>query len=311
MTAVLPLAFGTAPLATQWWDNSADVAVEAVAAAVRAGVGWFDTAPLYGSGESEERLGAGLRLVPDEEALAAGAVHGDCGGPSFIVSTKVGRRVVGSVDDPDGRSAEFDFSAAGVRASLESSLQRLGFDRVDVVHIHDPDDHLAQALDETYPTLCAMRDEGLLEKISIGTMQPATALYVLERADLDLVMIANRLTLLDSSALDELVPACVERSIPVLAAAVFNSGVLARPESGVWFDYAPADDAMLARVRAMAGVCARAGVSLTAAAMQFPLRHSGVETVVVGMASAAQVVENVALFAQHIPDEVWDDLARC
>lgn len=294
------LAFGTAPLATQWWGNSEAVAVEAVTAAARAGIAWFDTAPLYGSGESEERLGAGL--------VAAAAAAGS---PRPTVATKVGRRVVGSIDDPGGRSAEFDFSAGGVRASLEASLQRLGLDHVDVVHIHDPDDHLAQALDETYPTLCAMRDEGLLTRISIGTMQPATALYVLERVELDLVMIANRVTLLDASALDELVPACLDRSIPVLAAAVFNSGVLARPEAGVWFDYAPADEPMLARVRAMADVCARAGVSLKAAAMQFPLRQPGVETVVVGMASAAQVAENLTLFAQHVPDDVWDDLARC
>jgi D-threo-aldose 1-dehydrogenase len=282
------LAFGSAPLATQWWNNTEAVAVDAVAAAVRAGIAWFDTAPLYGSGEAEERLGAGLRVVPDE-----------CGGPSFTIATKV------------GRAAEFDFSAGGVRASLEASLERLGFDHIDVVHIHDPDDHLAQAIDETFPTLCAMRDEGLLRAISVGTMQPATALHLLGRVELDLVMIANRLTLLDASALHELVPACVERGVAVLAAAVFNSGVLARPEAGVWFDYASADEAVLARVRAMARVCSRFDVSLKAAAMQFPLRHVGVDAVVVGMATAAQVDENVALFEQYIPDEAWDALSRC
>jgi aryl-alcohol dehydrogenase-like predicted oxidoreductase len=290
-----PLVFGSAPLATGWWNNTEEVAVATVAAALAAGITWFDTAPLYGSGDSEERVGAGLAA-----GLGSGPV---------TLATKVGRPFVGT---GDAREAVFDYSAAGVRASLEASLTRLGRDHVEIVHIHDPDVHLEQALDEALPELVAMRDEGLLRAISVGTMSCASALHMLRNAELDLVMIANRLTLLEASALDELLPECRGRGVPLLAAAVFNSGVLARPtEPGVWFDYAPADAAMLARVEAMAAACNEAGVSLKAAAMQFPLQHDGVAAVVVGMATPAQVAENVALFEQPIPDDLWPALATC
>jgi D-threo-aldose 1-dehydrogenase len=287
------LAFGTAPLASQFWGNEEARAIDSASAALRAGITWFDTAPLYGSGEAEQRLGRAL-------AEREGALP--------IIATKVGRP---AIDGPDGRDSTFDYTPTGTRRSLEDSLERLGLDRVDVVHVHDPDDHIEQALEECVPTLVAMRDEGLLTAISVGTTRCATALRLLADADLDVVMIANRLTLLDSSALDELVPACRERGVPVIAAAIFNSGLLARPIAGTWFDYAPAEPALVARAEAMADRCAAAGVSLKAAAMQFPLRHDGVKTVVAGMASAAEVVENVALMDQSIPDTLWAELAQC
>jgi D-threo-aldose 1-dehydrogenase len=287
------LAFGTAPLASQFWGNEEARAIDSASAALRAGITWFDTAPLYGSGEAERRLG---------RALA------EWDGALPTVATKVGRP---AIDGPDGRDSTFDYTRAGTRQSLEHSLERLGLDRVDVVHVHDPDDHIEQALDECVPTLVAMRDEGLLTAISVGTMRCATALRLLAGADLDIVMIANRLTLLDSSALDELVPACRARGIPVIAAAIFNSGLLARPRAGTWFDYATAEPALVARAAAMAERCAAAGVSLKAAAMQFPLRHDGVKMVVAGMASAGEVVENVALMDQSIPDTLWAELAQC
>jgi D-threo-aldose 1-dehydrogenase len=287
------LAFGTAPLASQFWGNEETTAIATAAAALRAGITWFDTAPLYGSGEAEQRLGRALEQV-----------HGIL--PT--VATKVGRP---AIDGPNGRDSTFDYSPEGTRRSLEDSLERLHLDRVDVVHVHDPDDHIEQALDECLPTLAAMRDEGLLTAISLGTMRCATALRLLADADLDIVMISNRLTLLDSTALDELEPACRKKGVPLLAAAIFNSGLLARPGVGAWFDYAPAGPDVVARAVAMAGVCAVADVSLKAAAMQFPLRHAGVKTVVVGMANEAEVSENIALMDQTIPDNVWDELARC
>jgi D-threo-aldose 1-dehydrogenase len=287
------LAFGTAPLASQFWGNEESRAIATASAALRAGIAWVDTAPLYGSGEAETRLGRAI---------------GEFGGDRPTIATKVGRpAIVG----PDGPDSTFDFSRDATRRSLHDSLDRLGLDRVDVVHVHDPEDHIEQALDECVPTLAAMRDEGLLTSISVGTMHCAAALRLLVEADLDIVMVSSRLTLLDSTALDELVPACRQRGVPMLAAAVFNSGLLARPVAGSWFNYAPAEPAVAARAIAMADVCASAGVSLKAAAMQFPLRHDGVRTVVVGMASEAEVVENVALMDQHIPDEVWAELARC
>jgi D-threo-aldose 1-dehydrogenase len=287
------LALGTAPLASQFWGNEETRAIATANAALRAGITWVDTAPLYGSGEAEQRLGRALEQVE---------------GDFPTVATKVGRP---AIDGPDGRDSMFDFSREATRRSLHDSLQRLGIDRVDVVHVHDPEDHIGQALDECLPTLVAMRDEGLLTAISVGTMHCGAALRLLTEADLDIVMVSSRLTLLDSSALDELVPACAQRGVPVLAAAVFNSGLLARPVAGSWFNYAPADAALVARAGGMADVCAAAGISLKAAAMQYPLRHDGVRTVVVGMASEAEVAENVALMDQQIPDEVWAELARC
>jgi D-threo-aldose 1-dehydrogenase len=280
------LAFGSAPLASQFWGNDEATAIAAVSAAVEAGIAWFDTAPLYGSGEAEARVGAALRHSPAD----------------VVIATKVGRRVV---ESPDGPTSVFDFSRDGTLRSLEESLGRLGRDRVDVVHVHDPDDHLAQAFDECLPALMGLRAEGVITAVSVGTMQCDTALAILRAADPDLVMIANRLTLLDHSALDELVPACEQRGVPLLAAAVFNSGLLARPDPGVWFDYAPASHDLIERARSIARVCESFGVPLRAAAMQYPLRFAPVCSVVVGMADAAQVVDNVAAMSAPIPDELW------
>ncbi len=285
------LVFGTAPLASAFWGNDEATAVAAAAEGVAAGLRWFDTAPLYGAGEAEERLGAALR------AHRADGV---------AVSTKVGRRVVAGAD---GADVVFDYSRDGTRRSLHDSLARLGLERVDVVHVHDPDDHLDVALGECFPALVELRDEGVVGAVSVGTMVCATALRVLAEAQPDLVMIANRLTLLDHSALDELVPACRASGTPLVAAAPFNSGLLARPVDGSWFDYAPADASLVRRAHAMAGRCEEAGVSLRAAALQYPLRHEPVIGVVAGMSSPAEVRENVELMAATIPDDVWSDLA--
>ncbi len=177
-----------------------------------------------------------------------------------------------------------------------------------VVHVHDPDDHLDQALGECLPALRELRDEGLLTAISVGTMSCETAAAFVRHGDPDLVMIANRLTLLDHRALDELVPLCAARGIPMMAAAVFNSGVLARPEAGVWFDYAAASPDLLERAQTIARLCDSFGVGLRAAAMQYPLRFEPVVSVVVGMAHPDQVAANVADMAVEIPAELWEAL---
>ena len=176
------------------------------------------------------------------------------------------------------------------------------------MHVHDPDDHLDVALDECFPALADLRAEGMVGAVSVGTMVCATALRVLAEAGPDLVMIANRLTLLDRSALDELAPACAAAGVPLVAAAPFNSGLLARPVPGSWFDYAPADPTLLRRAQAMDARCDDAGVSLRAAALQYPLRHDPVVAVVAGMASAAEVAENVELVAAPIPADLWTAL---
>ena len=281
---------GTAPLATIFWGNDADTAVQTAARALERGVGFFDTAPFYGLGEAEQRLGL---------ALAAS------GGERPVIATKAGRLLThgadGSVD------VHFDFGYDAAMQSVESSLERLGVDRVDIVHIHDPDDHLQEALEGTYPALVALRDQGAIGAVSVGTNSVATAAVFLERADLDCMLVAGRYTLLDRSAA-ELIDACAQRGVAYLAAGVFNSGVLARPQAGAWYDYGPAPDETLLRASAIDSVCQRHGVSLRAAAVNFPLANPKVAAVVVGMAAPAEVDENLAALRAPVPDELWTDL---
>ncbi len=302
---VTALAFGSAPLATIFWGNDAGTAVAAAEAACRSGIGLLDTAPFYGLGEAESRIGHAL-------ASAAGALTPattvDRNG-EVLVATKVGRTLVGDVfGGGDDRDVEFDYSADAVRRQLEGSLQRLGRDRVDIVHVHDPEDHLDQAIGECVPALRAMCAEGLLRAVSVGTNVCDTALRFLREADIDVVMLAGRLTLLDRSALDTVVPECERRGVPLLAAGVFNSGVLADPSPGRWFDYAPANDAVLARAQEIHAICAAHGVDPRAAAMAYPLRFGAVASVVVGMATAAEVAANVAALDAPIPSDLWGAL---
>ena len=284
------LALGTAPLASVFWGNDADTAVQTAVRALEAGVRFFDTAPFYGLGEAERRLGRALAAV---------------GGERPVIATKAGRLL--SVQ-PDGSvDAHFDFGYDAARRSLESSLERLGVDRVDIVHIHDPDDHIHEALEGTYPALVALRDEGVIGAVSLGTNSVGTAAAFLERADLDCMLVAGRYTLLDRSAAD-LIDACAERGVAYLAAGVFNSGILARPRAGSWFDYGPASDATLERASAIDAVCGRHGVALRAAAVNFPLVDRAVTSVIVGMASPAEVDENLAALRTPIPDDLWLEL---
>jgi len=287
------LALGTAPLATAWWGNTEDGAVATVVAAVDAGIRWFDTAPLYGAGEAEARLGAGLAERPS-------AAH------EVTVATKVGR----TLDAAAPGGVRFDFAPDELRRQLESSLGRLGLDRVDVVHLHDPEDHLDAALGAAVDALCELRAEGLTAAVSVGTNVPATAAAFAARDGVDLVMLAGRITLLDHSGVDIALPAAAASGRPLLAAAPFNSGLLARPVDGAWFDYQPARDALVRRAAALAAACDAAGVELRAAALQHPYRHAGVAGVVAGMASADEVAANVAAMAALVPPSLWSTLDR-
>ena len=284
------LAMGTAPLATIFWGNDADTAVRAAARALERGVGFFDTAPFYGLGEAERRLG---------RAVA------EAGGERPVIATKAGRLLT---QGPDGSvDVCFDFGYDAARRSLESSLERLGVDRVDIVHIHDPDDHIHEALEGTYPALVDLRHQGVIGAVSLGTNSVATAAVFLERADLDCMLVAGRYTLLDRSA-EALIDACGRLGVAYLAAGVFNSGVLARPRAGSWYDYGPASGETLARTEAIDSVCRRHGVSIRTAAVNFPLLNPGVAAVVVGMAAPAEVDENLAALRAPVPDELWREL---
>ncbi|GGM08801.1 aldo/keto reductase [Micromonospora yangpuensis] len=280
-------------------DSAARVTVDT---AWDLGLRYFDTAPLYGCGLSERRAGAVLADRPRAE---------------FTLSTKVGRLLVPGDDDPQGIWAEptglrpvFDFSYAGVRRSYADSLERLGLDRIDIAHIHDPDAHLADALRQAYPALADLRAAGEIGAVSAG-MNQAPALVTLARAaDLDCVMLAGRYTLLDQSGLAELLPLCQRRQISVLAAGVYNSGLLADPKPGAFYDYAPADAALVERAHAIRTVCDRHGVPLRAAAIQFPLGHPAVASVVVGAHDPRQIADNITMFEWDIPGALWADLKR-
>jgi D-threo-aldose 1-dehydrogenase len=287
---VTRLGLGTAPLASVFWGNDEATARATASRARDAGVTFFGTAPLYGAGESETRLGAALRGRHDE----------------VVIATKVGRLLH---PGPDGAlEARFDFSYDAVRRSLDGSLARLGVDRVDVAHIHDPDDYVGDALAGAHHALVDLREQGVIAAVSLGTNSVQTAATFLDRCDLDCLMVAGRYTLLDQSAAG-LVDRCAQRGVAYLAAGVFNSGVLARPSEQAWYDYAPAAGAVLARARRIERVCADHAVSLRAAAMRFPLTNPGVTAIVVGMATPGEVDENVAAMHTAVPDELWSALA--
>ena len=295
------LAFGGAPLGNLYAPIAEETADATVDAAWEHGIRTFDTAPLYGHGLSERRIGRALRERPRE---------------AFSLSTKVGRLLVpgrGSTDGfviPATHHVEWDFSAGGVRRSLEESLERLGLDRVDTVLIHDPDHHCRQALEQAYPALHELRAQGVIRALGAGMNQSAMLTRFTRETEIDVVLLAGRYTLLEQDALDDLLPACVERGVKVIAAGVFNSGLLARdrPADDATYNYGPAPPELIARAHRLAGVCERHGTTLPAAALAFPGRHPAVATVLVGAREPAEVARNAELLARGVPDTLWDAL---
>jgi D-threo-aldose 1-dehydrogenase len=294
--------FGAAPIAGLFTPVSEEAAAGTLAAAWAAGIRAFDTAPHYGVGVSERRLGSFLAGQPRD---------------AFTVSTKVGRLLVPAAGDVQGDEGFYgippltrvrDYSRDGVRRSLEESLERLGLDRVDIVLIHDPDDFMEQAADEAYPALAELRDQGVIRAVGAGMNSAPALAWLAERCDLDCVLAAGRYTLLDQAAATDLFPVCQRRGVAVLAAGVFNSGILAGPDDGGTYDYAPAPPAVAARARRLRDACARHGVPLPAAALQFPLRHPAVTAAVVGARSAGEITEDVSYLSTPIPDALWTEL---
>ena len=298
-----PFVFGAAPIAGLFTPVSDQTAAATLAAAWAAGIRVFDTAPHYGVGVSERRLGSFLAGYPRDE---------------FTVSTKVGRLLVPAAGDVQGEDGFYgipaltrvrDYSRDGVRRSLEESLERLGLDRVDIALIHDPDDFMEQAAGQAYPALASFRDSGVVRAIGAGMNSASALAWLAERCDLDCVLVAGRYTLLDQAAATELFPVCQRRDVAVLAAGVFNSGILARPDDGT-YDYAPAPPAVLARARRMRDACARHGVPLPAAALQFTLRHPAVTTAVIGARTAEEITLDVSYLETPVPDALWAELGQ-
>ncbi|HEU5128748.1 MAG TPA: aldo/keto reductase [Glycomyces sp.] len=299
--SVTALGLGCAPIAGLYTPVAPDVAAATVTAAWDGGIRHFDTAPHYGAGLSEERLGSALAALPRD---------------GLTVATKMGRVLVdheGRWDlwaEPNGKATAFDFSARAARDSHRESLDRLGLDRVDIGLVHDADDHLGEAAAGTGAALAELKAEGRLGAIGIGMNATDAAAELLDRGDFDVALIAGRYTLLDQSALDRLYPRCRSRGVSVIAAGVFNSGILADPRPGATFNYRAADAALTAKARALAEVCERHGVPLRAAALQFPAAHPAVASILVGARSPAEVDDALAMFAHPIPEALWRDLKR-
>ena len=303
------LGYGAANIGNLFREVTDDQAWAILDAAWESGIRYYDTAPHYGLGLSERRLGAFLRTKPRDE---------------FVLSTKAGRLLRPNPDDDGGLDLandfhvpttlrrEWDFSADGIRASLDESLERLGLDRVDILYLHDPERHdLPLALREGFPALEQLRDDGAVAAIGIGSMVSDALAAAVEQADLDVIMIAGRYTLLEQPAADAVLPACHDRGTGVVAASVFNSGLLAKdePSRDDRYEYGRMPDALWDRLQRLLAVCRAHGVPLPAAAVQFPLRDPAVRSVVVGGSRPEQLRRNAELMELGIPAGLWEDLA--
>lgn len=310
--ALPPLGVGTAAIGNLYASVSNADAEATIRAALDAGISYFDTAPHYGFGLAERRLGALLGDAP------------------VLLSTKVGRLLEPTSArgerhayvDADPYEPRFDYTADGIRRSYESSLGRLKRDRVNILLAHDlgrlthgdnHQRHLTAFLDGGYPAMCDLRDAGAIDAIGIGVNEIAICLELIERVALDVILLAGRYTLLDRSAADVLIPECNRRGIKLIIGGPYNSGILAQDDltdsARLHYDYVEAPAAMIARAQRLAAICVRYGVALPAAALQFPLRDCGVACVIAGVAKASEMRDLIARAAAEIPENVWAALA--
>jgi D-threo-aldose 1-dehydrogenase len=300
---VTELGFGTVALGLLEPEDE-QIGIAAVERAVERGVRLFDTAPYYGNGRAERRLGIAFRGVPRD---------------SFRIESKVGR-LVGADDEarPGSWEPPFDYSYDGVMRSYESSLRRLGLDRIDALLFHDlgslthGDRHpelFATAMDSGYRALAELKASGAVSAIGIGVNEWQVLEEAMAVADFDVFLLAGRYTLLEQTSLDTFFPRLQQAGASVFIGGPFNSGILAQgPRPGVWYNYAPAPEPILERVRAIQEICERHGVPLPTAALRFPIAHPGVASVVFGPRTADEVDMNVDQFTTPIPPALWSDL---
>ncbi|MFI1848232.1 aldo/keto reductase [Streptomyces sp. NPDC020480] len=293
---VTALSFGSAAIGHLFTPVTDEQAYATVDAAWDTGIRYFDTAPHYGAGLAERRLGRALRTRARD---------------SYVISTKAGRLLEPAEPGRDGRPAHrgvWDFSAAGVRRSIEDSLVRLGLDRVDIVYLHDPDDHAEQAFREGYPELERLRGEGVVGAIGAGMNQAGMLTRFVRDTDVDAVLCAGRYTLLDQRAALALLPAARERGTSVVIGGVYNSGVLADPRPGATYDYAAVPPDLLDRARRMRAVAERHGATLRAAALAFSAAPEPVASVLVGARSPGEVADAAVQFRASVPADLWREL---
>lgn len=310
---VTKLSFGGAPLGAvggRITDADADAVLKAGFAG---GIRYFDTAPLYGHGLSEKRLGRTLSTLDRDD---------------FVLSSKIGRLLVPvgegeryeGMRDDEPVAVRYDYSYDAVRRSLESSLERLGLDRIDIMLCHDIDvwthgdaqpEIFDQAIKGALPAMQALREEGVVGAIGLGVNESAVCVRVMETIDVDCFLLAGRFTLLEQEPLDEMLPKCVERQVSVIIGGPYNSGLLANPERRrATYDYKPVTDELWDKAQAIRGVCESHGVDMRAAALQYPLRHAAVAAVIPGMWSTDEIETNLGLIDVDIPDALWAELAE-
>jgi D-threo-aldose 1-dehydrogenase len=293
LVEVSRLALGGGPLSGPLGAATPDDVDALVARAWEHGIRFFDTAPLYGTGESERRLGRALSRWKPEE---------------YVVATKVGRLLRPGTSG--AAEPTFDFSYDGVMRSLDESLMRLRMTSVHVLHIHDPDDHWDQASEGAYLALDTLRSSGVVKAIGAGMNQASMLERFANEVHLDAFLLAGRYTLLDHTTSHSLMSTCAKKGIGIIIGGVYNSGILAGPIEGARYNYAPASSAWLERAQRLDAVCARHGVPLKAAALQFPLANPAVNTILTGVRSIEELEENVAMARVEIPDALWQDLRR-
>ena len=306
--AFTTLGIGCAQLGNLHRAMSDEQAEETVHAAWAAGVRYFDTAPHYGLGLSERRLGRALSTYPRDE---------------YVLSTKVGRLLVPTpetahqsdianlFDVPADARRVWDFSRDGIRRSLDASLERLGLERVDVVYLHDPDEHWEAASTTGVDTLVDLREQGVIGACGAGMNRADMLADFIAHTDIDIVMCAGRLTLLEQESAVRMLRLARERDVAVVAAGIYNSGILSRETvpDRITYDYAAASDDILRRARDIERICRDHDVSLPAAALQFPLRSPQVVSAVVGVENRGQAEAAAARMAASVPDELWSALA--
>ncbi|GAA4342171.1 aldo/keto reductase [Microbacterium rhizosphaerae] len=309
LTRLGPLGFGAAQFGNLNVETDDQTCHAAVEAAWGAGIRYFDTAPHYGLGLSERRLGAALADRPRDQ---------------FVVSTKAGRLLEpnpdyrrGDLDDqgfrvPATSRRRWDFSRDGILRSLESSLDRLGLDRVDIVYLHDPDEHWESASTTGVSALIELRDEGVIGAVGVGMNQSAIPARFVAECDIDVVMLAGRYTLLDQSALDDLLPLALDRDVAIVAAGVYNSGILSsvHVSDAAAYDYGQAPAELIEHARLIAKHAEAIDVTLPEAAVRFPFTHPAVRTVVLGMRTARHVASGAQRMHASVPDALWTDLAN-
>ncbi|WP_246143713.1 aldo/keto reductase [Actinacidiphila oryziradicis] len=301
------IGLGTASLGNFLRPVTDKDATAVITRALERGTRYLDTAPLYGHGLAEQRVRAAIAGIPRDE---------------LVISTKVGRLL--REDAPHDESQYFngepfyknvpsagpvwDFSEKGVRQSVEESMQRVGVDRFDILHLHDPDEHFEQASTTGYNALSKLRADGKVQAIGAGMNRTAVLTELVRDCDLDVILLAGRYTLLDQTGMDELLPMCARRKTSVVAGGVFNSGILIDPEPGTTFDYVPASPEVLERARRIRSICARHDIPMAAAAVQFPLAHPQVCSVLLGPRSLDELDMDLGLLSVDIPSALWADL---